>query len=208
MTAGLRSIAARISIGFVFLLVLLHVTPLVPWAANWFTGEWGEPKGDILIVLSADQLGDGTLGMVSYWRSVYAVRAYRSGGFRQIVVSGGKLGYPQAPSVSSSMAEFMTALGVPREAITLEERSTSTRENALFTAALIRDWPGKKVLLTSDCHMRRARRAFARAGVETSPAPMPDIGKRWNHWVDRWASIAAVAGEAGKFVYYELRGWI
>ena len=30
------------------------------------------------LVLSADQLGDGTLGLASYWRSVYAVRAWRS----------------------------------------------------------------------------------------------------------------------------------
>jgi uncharacterized SAM-binding protein YcdF (DUF218 family) len=206
--ARLKRVFPALAAGFVLLLAVAHLSPLVPAIGRWLTGQWEEPKGDVLIVLSADQLGDGTLGLVSYWRSVYAVRAWRAGGFQRIVVSGGKLGYPQSPSVAQSMADFIAALGVPRGAIWLEERSLSTRENALFTAALIRDWPGKKVLLTSDCHMRRARLAFARAGIDTVPAPMPDIGKRWNNWLSRWDCSWTVAGELVKFAYYAARGWI
>jgi hypothetical protein len=45
-------------------------------------------------------------------------------------------------------------------------------------------------------------------GVETIPAPMPDIGKRWNSWISRWECCWTVAGELVKVAYYWVRGWI
>jgi uncharacterized SAM-binding protein YcdF (DUF218 family) len=204
----LRRIVGFVCTGLVLLLAVLYFSPIVPRMSTWLMGQWGEPKGDVLIVLGADQLGDGTLGMVSYWRSVYAVRAYRQGGFHRVVISGGRMGYPNTPSLAREMGDFIAALGVPKDSITLEERSLTTRQNALFTAAIVQGWPGKKVLLTSDCHMRRARAAFARAGVETSPAPIPDIGKRWYDLMLRWDCIWTVGFETVKYVYYDLHGWI
>jgi uncharacterized SAM-binding protein YcdF (DUF218 family) len=204
----LRSILNSLTVALMLLLVVAYMSPIVPIISNWLTGQWQEPKGDVLIVLGADELGDGTIGIASYWRSVYAVRAYRAGGFQRIVISGVEHGNPESASVARAMADFIVALGVPREAIWMEEHSQSTRENALFTATLIRDWPGKKVLLTSDCHMRRAHGAFSRVGIDTIPAPVPDIGKRWNSWLSRWDYIWTVAGELVKFAYYMARGWI
>ena len=204
----LRTIFVRFASTFVLLLVILFFSPLVPALNRWLTDGWQEARGDILIVLGADQLGDGTLGIASYWRSVYAVRAFRSGGFQRVVISGGPQGYPNAPPLAEAMAEFMVGLGVPRSIITLEPRSKSTRENALYTSELIRDWPGTKVLLTSDCHMRRAHEAFARAGTHCIPAPVPDIGKRWNTWMDRWECTWTVGLELMKLGYYTARGWV
>jgi uncharacterized SAM-binding protein YcdF (DUF218 family) len=204
----LRRAAARVVIGFVVLLLFLHVTPVVPAITDWLTDDWQEPKGDILIVLGAEQLGDGMLGISSYWRSVYAVRAWRLGGFQRLLVTAGGQGHPQAPSLAAAMRDFMVGLGIPASAILLEERSRSTRENALYSAEILRHLPGRKVLLTSDCHMRRARRAFARAGVETVPVPVPDVRKRWNAWINRWECIWTVGVELTKYGYYRARGWI
>jgi uncharacterized SAM-binding protein YcdF (DUF218 family) len=204
----LGSILTSLAVALVLLVVVAYTSPIVPAISHWLTGQWEEPKGDVLIVLGAEELGDGTIGMVSYWRSVYAVRAYRAGDFQRIVISGGSQGNTESPSVARAMSDFIVASGVPREAIWLEEHSQSTRENALFTATLIRNWPGKKVLLTSDCHMRRAHRAFARVGIDTIPAPIPDIGKRWNSWLSRWDCIWTVAEELVEFAYYMARGWI
>ena len=106
------------------------------------------------------------------------------------------------------MSDSVVALGVPREAITLEEQSTSTRENALFTIRQIAGWSGTKVLLTSDTHMRRAHAAFRKAGLETIPAPIPDIGKRWNDLVQRWDCIWAVGTQTVQYFYYKARGWV
>ena len=193
---------------FVIVLAVLYTSPLVPRVARWLTGDWEDAKGDVLVVLGGSQLSDGTLGVESYWRSVYAFWAFRDGGFRKVVITGGPNGDQPGRSVAHVMGDFMVALGVPREAITLEERSQSTRENALMTAPLLRDMPGTKVLLTSDIHMRRARAAFARAGLQTVPAPVPDVRKRWNSWVDRWACIFDVGVGLAKYGYYAARGWV
>jgi uncharacterized SAM-binding protein YcdF (DUF218 family) len=193
---------------FVLLMLLLYTTPIVPRLTQWLTGDWQDPKGDILIVLGGDQLGDGTLGIESYWRSVYAVRAFRPGGFQRIVVTGGHMGGKDSVSIARSMADFMIGLGIPREDITIEEESRSTRENALFTERLISGWAGRKVLLSSDIHMRRAHATFAKAGLETVPVPIPDIGKRWSGWVNRWDCIWEVGVSLAKYAYYAMRGWI
>jgi len=203
----LKSVFVAFSVTFTLLSGILYCTRLVPWIAGRLSGQWNEPKGEVLIVLGAEELGDGTLGPSSYWRAVYAVRAYRTGNIRRVVTSGGRLGSAQSPSLAQSMADFMVGLGVPREAIVTEDRSTSTRENALWTAEIVRQWPGRKVLLTSDVHMHRARGAFARAGVDVIPDPIPDVGKRWNSWAARWECTWIVAAELVKNVYYSARGW-
>jgi len=193
---------------FVLLLVLLYTSPLVPRVAGWLTGPWGVPKGDVLIVPGSDQLDDGIIGLKSYWRSIYAVQVFRAGGFQRIVLTGGPIGHLISTPVARSMADFMVGLGVPREDITLEVQSHSTRENALFTTRMIHEWAGRKVLLSSDIHMRRAHAVFARAGLDTIPAPSPDIGKRWNDWVERGPCIWEVGLELVKYGYYAMRGWL
>jgi uncharacterized SAM-binding protein YcdF (DUF218 family) len=201
---------------FVLLLIVLYTSPLIPRLSGWLTGDWGDPKGDVLIVLGGTQLGDGTFGGNSYWRAVYGAQIFREGGFRRMVITGGHGGYPNTISIAQAMANLMVGLGVPREDITLEEESRSTRENALFTARLLNqqagpgsDWrAARKVLLSSDIHMRRAHAAFERAGLDTSPAPSPDVGKRWGVWTERWNCIGEVGLEWVKYGYYAMRGWL
>jgi uncharacterized SAM-binding protein YcdF (DUF218 family) len=193
---------------FVLLLIVLYTSPLVPRLSGWLTGDWGDPKGDVLIILGGTQLGDGTFGGNSYWRAVYGAQIFREGGFRRLLITGGHGGYPNTMSIAQAMANLMVGLGVPREDITLEEESRSTRENALFTARLLNQQTGTKVLLSSDIHMRRAHAAFARAGLDTIPAPSPDIGKRWGVWTERWNCIWEVGLESVKYGYYKLRGWL
>lgn len=205
--ALLRTLA-RTSAAAVLLLLVLYFSPLVPALLRYLTDRWDQPSGDVLIVLGADQLGDGTLGVSSYWRTLYAVRAWRAGLCRRIVFSGGRLGYPTSRSLAAEMSQFAIGLGVPATVITLEERSHSTRENALFTAELIRSWPGTRVLLTSDAHMRRSRLAFERAGVHVQASPVPDVGKRWNRWPARWECIILVGVELAKLGYYRTQGWV
>ncbi len=188
------------------LLILISITPFDSWYARMLAGNWTDGDGDILILLAAEVNPDGIIGPASYWRSVYAVRAWRSGHFNKIVVSGGIMG--SRSSLASALAEFLAGNGVPREAIILEERSASTHENAVFTAQLIGNMPGKKVLLTSDQHMFRAHRAFQRAGLETVPRPIPDVAKRANAILERGPLFVGLVIETLKICYYEARGWI
>src|SRR5262249_46641540 len=75
--------------GLGLLLVLFSVTPLVSWWAGILAGPWEDPSGDVLIVLGGSLLENRVIGQNSYWRSAYALLAWRDGTFRRVVVSGG-----------------------------------------------------------------------------------------------------------------------
>lgn len=190
---------------------LYLATSLSPALVNFWAGQlskvgWTESDGDILIALTADAQPDGLLGLTSYWRAVYTVRAWRSGHFKKIVVSGGYMGTTR--SLASVFAEFLIRSGVPPDVIVLEERSTSTHENAVFTTQLLRNVPGKKVLLTSDIHIYRAAKAFEHEGLEVTPRTFPDVGKAASNPLNRFNLTIALALETLKIGYYYIRGWI
>lgn len=186
------------------LLVVVTFTPLVHWWATELAGPWNDPRGEVLIVLGGSVLEDGTIGQSSYWRSVYAVRSYREGEFRQVLLTGG--GNP-VPAVLP-MRDFLECQGIPHEVIRVETASDSTRENAMNAKQLLEGIPGRKVLLTSDYHMFRASRAFKKAGLDVLPRPFPDVRKRATTWTGRWPAFIDLVTETAKIVYYFLRGWI
>jgi uncharacterized SAM-binding protein YcdF (DUF218 family) len=179
--------------------VLVMATPIVTWWALAYSGPLERPKGDILILLAAAKDDRGGISFSSYWRARHALLAWQTGGFKKIVISGG-----EGPGILN----FLIVEGVPREAIIAEWRSTSTRENAIETAKLIQDMPGRKVLLTSDFHMYRAVRVFRKLGIEVTPMPVPDVLRSTEHWNGRFPAFETMVGESAKIAYYGLRGWI
>ena len=181
-------------------MAIVSATPVLRWWTAALAGPWGDGRGEILIVLGGDLTTDEILGVTSYWRSVDAVFCWRSGGYRTVVLSGKNLAGP--------MRDFVVAYGVPREAILTENSSSDTHENALFTAALLRHDPRRKVLLTSDYHMFRALRAFRKAGLEVTPLPFPDAEKRLAGLSERWSIFCLLSTETAKICYYAARGWI
>lgn len=200
MPRRLLRAGSAFAISFTALFAIVTFTPLVKSWSSLLAGDWPAPKGDVLIVLSGDMIDEETLGVMSYWRVLYASRVYREGGFRRVVVSG--------KTVAPVMRDYLVFRGVPPEAITVENDSTSTRENAVFTARLLRGETGKKVLLTSDMHMLRARRAFGKAGLEVTGVPFPYGRKLGNGMARRWGLFVNLLDETAKTGYYALRGWI
>jgi uncharacterized SAM-binding protein YcdF (DUF218 family) len=183
--------------GLVTLLTLS--TPLVHWWAIASAGPIEQPNGDILIVLSAARDQGNGMSFSSYWRARQAVDAWRAGGFTRVVVSG-----KGVPAIS----QFLAAEGVPSESILIEDTSQSTRENAINTARLIQNMPGKRVLLTSDFHMFRALRTFRKAGVDAAPMAVPDAIRNSNGWAGRFSALQNLVVENFKIIYYAIRGWI
>ena len=179
--------------------VLVMATPIVSWWARAYSGPIERPKGDVLILLAAAKDDRGGISFSSYWRARHALLAFQTGGFKKIVISGG-----EGPGILN----FLIVEGVPREAMIAEWRSTSTRENAIETAKLIQDMPGRKVLLTSDFHMYRAVRVFRKLGIEVTPMPVPDVLRSTEHWNGRFPAFETMVGESAKIAYYGLRGWI
>lgn len=182
------------------IVLMVTFTPLVFWWSTILAGPWNDPRGDILIVLGASSESDGLLARNSYLRSVYATRAWRQGGFRKVVVCGRDAG--------SSMKDYLLYAGIPDGAIVWENRSMSTRENALYAAELLRDDPGRKVLLTSDFHMFRSVRVFRKAGLVVEPRPLPDGRKRYFGYSQRWGILIDLIEESVKTGYYWVRGWM
>ena len=204
MSFGVRLLRHTATVlGFLFLLVSL--TPLTSWWARALATPWEAPSCEVLVALAGSSAGNGILGHSSYWRAVYTVRAWRERRYQEVVISGG--GRQTAPP-AEAMRDFLVASGVPAEIIRVETESTSTRENAIYTARMLSDRQGCITLLTSDFHMFRAYRLFRETGLDVRANPVPDAGKRATQWHSRWAAFLALCQETAKVVYYVGRGWI
>lgn len=195
-TVGRLFIRLLAAVGFTTVLVIS--TPIVSWWASAYSGRIEQPRGDVLILLSAAADDRGGISYSSYWRARQALFAWQTGGFKRIVISGGGPG----------ILNFLIAYGVPREAMVAEWRSKSTRENGIETARLVQGMEGKKVLLTSDFHMYRAIRVFRKLGIDVTPMSVPDVLHTTEHWNGRFSAFEAMTVESCKIGYYELRGWI
>ena len=187
------------------LILLITFTPLVPWWAHELAGSFDNQRGDSLIVLASADSADGILSYSSYLRCEYAIRAWREGWPKVILISGGR---PAGEPTAKSMAAFIESQGVPADMVRTETNSISTRENALQSKAVVASLPGKVVLLTSDYHMYRARRTFEKAGIPVVPRPFPDAYKRGSSGLGRWPAFLDLCEESAKIGYYRIRGWI
>ncbi len=144
-------------------------------------------------------------------------RLFHAGKAAHIVVSAGNLPWREAVAPEAQwIAGFLGELGVPAAAVTLEAKSRNTRENALFTAAILHDKGWRSVLLvTSADHMRRAMAAFSKAGVSATAAsadvrartPVYDGVLDFLPDAEALLTTTTIVREMIGLVYYRLRGW-
>ena len=182
------------------LLLVVTFTPLEAWYAGKLSERWLDGGGEVLIALGGGTIDSTTLDSGSYWRAIYTRLAWERGGFRENVVAG--------EGVAPLMRDFLVTHGVPAAVILVENASRNTHENAVNVARLLAGVPGRKVLVTSDYHMFRARRAFEKAGLHVIPDPFPDALKGYNHWQNRWGIFLNLCLETTKIGYYRMKGWI
>jgi uncharacterized SAM-binding protein YcdF (DUF218 family) len=87
------------------------------------------------------------------------------------------------------MAAFAAQQGVPRRAMRLETRSTSTIENARFTVQMLAQELARVprvLLVTSDYHVARASKLFRCAGADVVSVGVPLDGlSRWQRFKRR-----------------------
>ncbi|HEY4086295.1 MAG TPA: YdcF family protein [Bryobacteraceae bacterium] len=200
MGGALRKFCVRFCVGFTTILLIIQFSSFVPWLLNRLVGpDWTNPDGDILIVLTADEPLDDMMGTMTYPRGLYGVRAWREGHFHAAVVCG---------SEAAAVGQFLNAYDVPKEKIFLEERAYNTHDCALQTKQMIASWPGRRVLVTGDTHIFRAKRAFQAAGLPVEARPFPDLLKYWDGQQWRIPESMRLFSEIGKIGYYRARGWI
>jgi uncharacterized SAM-binding protein YcdF (DUF218 family) len=146
-------------------------------------------------------------------RLLHTLRLYRAGKAPLILCSGGtRTGTPEALVMGRLLQEW----GVPPEAILLENRSLSTRDNAVFSYPILAARGIRAILLvTSASHMPRAAATFRKAGFQVIPAPA-DFQTGWSplfgfaEWLPDanylgWSNAAI--REWGSFLGYRLLGW-
>jgi uncharacterized SAM-binding protein YcdF (DUF218 family) len=130
-----------------------------------------------------------------------------------IISSAGPPAGPLEPP-SLVMRRALVQLGVPEARILLESSSTTTRDEAVLVAPMLRALhPANVVLVTSDVHMLRSIGAFRAAGVTAIPAVAPDPD-RWRSRKD-WLlpserGLRAWQGLVHELIgipYYWMRGW-
>jgi uncharacterized SAM-binding protein YcdF (DUF218 family) len=117
-----------------------------------------DARFDAIIVCGCRVRPDGTASPALARRARHAAALYRRGHAPLIVFTGGVGTHP--PSEARAAAAVARAEGVPERAIVLEERSTSTEENALEASRLV---DARRVLVVTDAyHAFRAERVFRR----------------------------------------------
>ena len=188
------------------LLLTVTFTPIVQWTTGRLASNWNDSDGDVLIVLAGSTVSSPALpsgiiiGQNSYWRVLHSVHVWRTSHFSKILVCGA--------GAQETIKPVLVAFGIPEAAIIVENRSATTRENALFAKPILAGLSGRFVLLTSDYHSWRATRCFAHEGIPVVTRPCPDLLKSANSLVARWQCFWTLVDEIGKIIYYWARGWI
>lgn len=151
-------------------------------------------------------------------RLLHGLRLLQAGKAPLLVFSGGNI--PELSGTRTTeagqMRELAILCGIPPPALVLEDSSRTTRENAVFTARLLRRRGIDRVLLvTSASHLRRAMGVFAAEGVRATPVPadvrvverpyryLQVVPTLWGLECSTWA-----AKEYFGYWVYRLRGWI
>jgi uncharacterized SAM-binding protein YcdF (DUF218 family) len=142
----------------------------------------------------------------TYGRCRLAAWIYHNIAPRPVLVSG--------HWATGVMRHILEAEGVPPEAIWEEKAATSTRENAAFSARILRDHGISTIILAEDAtSMLRVKKCFEKEGLRVVPAVwrryyiVPDLP----HLLPRWEPIAAneeTLHETAALLWYRLRGWI
>lgn len=143
------------------------------------------PDKDVLIVPGAGLEKDGTptrvlQNRISLARDFYKEQLMKTGRSAVFIVSGGQ-GADEIQSEAAAMKTWLTAHGVPDEQIYMEDRSTNTHENMLYSKAVISGIkPDAKIaFFTSDFHVFRA-------GLKARQVKMKAVGMgsptRWYFW--------------------------
>ena len=175
-----RPLLARALAGTGMLLLWLLALPAVG-GAMLRTLE-GEPltradlqQAQAIIVLGggiyrdAPEYGGDTVGDATLLRLRYAAKLQRESGLPLLVTGGNPIGANL--SEAEAMHRTLTGeFGVPVRWV--ESTSNNTRENARFSAALLKpEGISRIVLVTHAWHMPRAMQSFSEAGFAVSPAP-------------------------------------
>jgi uncharacterized SAM-binding protein YcdF (DUF218 family) len=176
----------------------LIATPLVSTIAAGFLESRHPPldrtttaRFDAIVVLGAGAMGKGSLrpadqlSGLSMQRTLCGADLFAEGRAPRLALSGGNASiFGEGPKEAVEMKRFAIRLGVPEQAIVLEEQARSTYENAVGTKRVLGQ--GSILLVTSASHMPRAVALFRKQGFDVTPAP---CNYAVRNWPDLWSDL-------------------
>ena len=208
----------KVSVIALFLYLFLFYTPLVWLIAAPLKIIQIPQKADCIAVF-AGGVGESGKSSQGYEERVqYAVELFKKGYAKNIVFSSG---YTYVFEESSIMKALAISLGVPKDAIILDDQAKNTYENVKFTKAILEKHGWSSVLLVSSpYHMLRNQLIFNKIARDAKViyAPIQNSlfyahperdknGKRiWKRINMR--QIKGIIHEYLGIIYYWWKGWI
>lgn len=155
---------------------------------------------DVIVILSGEKTE----------RLDYGVKLFREGWARKdkIILTGGTVVWKY--TYASLMQEHALYLGVPKKDILLENKSESTKENALFTKEILkRHGYTSLILVTSPYHSKRAFKIFKKimgGEIKIISAPSEESSFQFKDWWKREKDRKTVLTEFFKFFWFYVFG--
>jgi uncharacterized SAM-binding protein YcdF (DUF218 family) len=198
----LGAVAAGVAVAVLF-------TPLPNLVNGWMAGAGAPGPAQAIVVLGAGGVeADGTLSLSSLQRTARALDLYRRRLAPLVVFSGPSL-RRGGPAEAEVRAAYARQCGVPIEAILVESRGRTTREEAARLAALLLPRGIRTILLVVDAQgVPRARGVFARAGFDVHPVPTDDLAGFTGGPEERLEMSRRMAMEALAWLYYWTAGYL
>lgn len=131
-------------------------------------GAKASPGADYCIVLGAQWKSTGPSEVLRR-RLDKAVEYLEENPDTMVIVSGGQ-GSNEQITEAAGMRQYLVAAGVDDYRIIMEEASTSTYENLIFSAAFLQKESDKVVLVTNNFHTYRATQIAEKQGYENVEA--------------------------------------
>jgi uncharacterized SAM-binding protein YcdF (DUF218 family) len=159
-------------------------------------------KADAIIVLAGDANGE---------RVTQGVELYRAGWAPKIIMSGGPAAWHL--TYAENMKKQARSLGVAEKDIIIQDRSLSTREDVVFSLAVLKKIRAKKVIMVSSpFHMRRmiltAKKKYTREGIKVIACPVEHSKWKPEGWWRRHEDTQPVVYEYMAMVQYLFKGWL
>jgi uncharacterized SAM-binding protein YcdF (DUF218 family) len=161
-------------------------------------------------------------------RILYAAKLYKQGKAPHILLSGGNISFlgTRESTPASEMFDLMQFVGIPPEAIWLQNQSQNTHEDALYCQEILAQKGIKRILLvTSAMHMPRSVALFEHNGLQVIPAPTdftvtyqnwadltkPDLKAQLINLIPNSSDMAIITNALKEYIgmfVYRLQGWI
>ena len=139
-------------------------------------------------------------------RLLHAVDLYKLGKIKKILISGGTsriIG--EKRKEAENILPFLIRLGIPKKDILIEKESRNTHENALFSKDILKNRPGKYLLITSAFHMKRAKACFDKVGIATDAFPTDYYAQKFY-----WSAHNTIIPRPNAFHYWSIliKEWV